>query len=370
MRTIIVYNLLNDNHSHLSQLKATINTMNTTLKSLSLFALSAAAFAVQAQANTLNLYSARHYDTDEALYQDFTKATGIKINRIEVGDDALISRLASEGNKSPADVVLMVDASRMIKGQIEGLFAPVNSAVLNSAIPAQFRAADNSWFGLTTRARTVVFNKVKVKANEVDAYEKLADPVNAGKLCTRSGSHPYNLSLFGAMVERLGVPKTESLLKGYVSNMARSPVGGDYDQIKAVGSGECGVALVNTYYWLRAVRSNKPEDIAMVAKIGMVWPNQSAPYASGVHLNIAGAAMTKYAPNKAAAVAFIEYLASPSVQGKFADGNNEWPLNPAAKINNPALTSMGTFKAETVPASAFALRQVTAQRLLNQVGYK
>lgn len=342
--------------------------MKTTLKTLTAFALTATALGLQAQ--TLNLYSARHYDTDEALYTDFTKATGIKINRIEVGDDALIARLASEGNKSPADVVLMVDASRMIKGQIEGLFATVDSAVLKNAIPAQYRAADNSWFGLTTRARTVVYNKARVNANEVDAYEKLADPVNKGKLCTRTGSHPYNLSLFGAMVERLGVPKTEDLLKGYVANMARKPVGGDTDQIKAVGSGECGVALVNTYYWLRALRSNKPEDVAMVAKIGMVWPNQTAPYASGTHLNIAGAAVAKYSPNKAAAIQFVEYLASPAVQGKFADGNNEWPLNKAAKINNPALANLGSFIAETVPASAFALRQVTAQRLLNQVGYQ
>lgn len=346
--------------------------MKTTLKTMAFLALGAASIAVQAQAQTqtLNLYSARHYDTDEALYTDFTKATGIKINRIEVGDDALISRLASEGNKSPADVVLMVDASRMIKGQIEGLFAKVDSSILKSTIPAQYRAADDTWFGLTTRARTVIYSKARVNVNDVDAYEKLADPVNKGKLCTRSGSHPYNLSLFGAMVERVGVQKTEAVLKGYVANMARNPAGGDMDQIKGVASGECGVAIVNTYYWLRAMRSTKPEDVAMVAKIGMVWPNQTAPYASGVHVNIAGAAVAKYAPNKAAAIQFIEYLTSASVQGKFADGNNEWPLNPAAKINNPALAGMGRFKAETVPASAFALRQVTAQRLMNQVGYK
>jgi iron(III) transport system substrate-binding protein len=331
--------------------------------------------AAQAQAQTqiqttLNLYSARHYDTDEALYTNFTVATGIKINRIEASDDALLERLRNEGEKSPADVVLMVDASRLFKAQNEGLFQPVQSAVLKAKVPAQYTASNNSWFGFSTRARVIVYNKASVKVTDVDAYEKLADAVNKGKVCTRSGTHPYNLSLFGAMVERIGTTKTEAVLKGMVANMARKPVGGDTDQIKTVASGECGVTIANTYYWARLLRSTKPEDQAIVAKVAMVWPNQTAPYASGSHVNVAGGAVAKYAPHKAAAVQFLEYLASPSAQSYFADGNNEWPIDATIKINNPALLSLGKFKAETVPASAFGLRQVTAARLMNQVGYK
>lgn len=319
---------------------------------------------------TLNLYSARHYDTDEALYTNFTKATGIVIKRIEAGDDAVLERLRNEGSKSPADVVLLVDASRLFKAQNEGLFQPINSAVLKQKIPAQYTASDNGWFGFSTRARVIIYNKAKVNVSDVDAYEKLGDPVNKGKVCTRSGTHPYNLSLFGAMVERLGVPKTEAVLNGMVANMARKPVGGDTDQIKAVANGECGVTIANTYYWARLLRSTKAEDQAMVAKVAMVWPNQTAPYASGAHLNVAGGAVAKYAPNKAAAIKFLEYLASPAAQAYFAEGNNEWPIDPSVLVKNPALLGMGKFKAEAVPASAFGLRQVTAARLMNQVGYQ
>ncbi len=354
--------------------KYTLATVNTAIAAL--FALCGASTTYSQAAlqtsepTTLNLYSARHYDTDEALYTNFTAATGIKIKRIEAGDDALLERLRNEGEKSPADVVLMVDASRLFKAQNEGLFQPVQSAVLKTKIPAQYTASNNSWFGFSTRARVIIYNKTAVKATDVDAYEKLGDTVNKGKVCTRSGTHPYNLSLFGAMVERIGVDKTEAVLKGMVANMARKPVGGDTDQIKAVASGECGVTIANTYYWARLLRSTKPEDQAIVSKVAMIWPNQTAPYASGAHVNVAGGGVAKYAPHKAAAVQFLEYLASPSAQSYFADGNNEWPIDANAKINNPALLNLGKFKAETVPASAFGLRQVTAARLMNQVGYK
>jgi iron(III) transport system substrate-binding protein len=345
-----------------TRLKTAVNTMLTVCAI-------AAAHSAAAQ-TTLNLYSARHYDTDEALYTNFTKATGIVIKRIEAGDDALLERLRNEGNKSPADVVLMVDASRLFKAQNEGLFQPTHSAVLAKAVPSQYTASDRSWFGFSTRARVIIFNKTAVNAGEVDAYEKLGDAVNKGKLCTRSGTHPYNLSLFGAMVDRLGADKTKLILQGYANNMARKPVGGDTDQIKAVASGECGVTIANTYYWARLLRSTKPEDIAVVSKVTMLWPNQTAPFASGAHVNVAGGAVAKHAPNAAAAVKFLEYLASESAQSYFADGNNEWPIVKTVKISNPALAAMGSFKAEAVPASSFGLKQVTAARLLNEVGYK
>ncbi len=212
-----------------------------------------------AQDKVLNLYSARHYQTDEALYADFTKQTGIRINRIELGDEQLLQRLRTEGAASPADVVLLVDAARLWRAQVDGLFQPVQSKVLNERIPANLRSNDGTWFGFSSRARVIVYDKARVKTEDVDTYEELADPKNKGKVCTRSGSHPYMLSLIGSLIERLGEAKTEEWARGMVANMARPPRGGDTDQIKGVASGECGVALTNTYYWVRLVRSRRPE---------------------------------------------------------------------------------------------------------------
>jgi len=291
-----------------------------------------AAFAVSAQEQVLNLYSARHYQTDEALYADFTKATGIKINRVDADDAGILARLRSEGTSSPADVILLVDASRLWRAEVEGLFQPVKSAALENRIPLQLRGKDegagSQWFGLSTRARVIVYNKANVRREDVDTYEELADPKNKGKVCTRSGSHPYNLSLFGSIYEHLGAAATEAWLKGVVANMARDPKGGDTDQIKAVASGECGIALTNTYYLARLMRSTKPEDQAVVEKIGVVFPNQAS---WGTHVNVAGGAVAKNAKNRAAAVKFLEYLASDSAQTYFANGNNEYPAVASVK---------------------------------------
>ncbi len=225
----------------------------------------------------------------------------------------------------------------------------------------------SSWFGLSTRARVVIYNKTVVKREDVDNYEKLAEPVNKGRLCTRSGSHPYNLSLFGAMQEHLGPVATERWLKGLVANMARAPKGGDTDQILGVASGECAVALVNTYYLARLMRSNKPEDRAAMDKVAIVFPNQAG---FGTHVNIAGAAVARYAKNREAAVQFIEYLSSNVAQLYFADGNNEWPAVPGIKIANPALQAMGSFKSETISVSVVGMNQVKIQQMLDRVGYK
>lgn len=335
------------------------------MKKLTFIALSLAAFAAPAQ--TLNLYSARHYQTDEQLYTNFTQATGIKINRLELGDEPLLERLKAEGASSPADVILLVDAARLWKAQIDGLFAPIQSKTLETKIPAQYRAKDGSWFGFSTHGRVIVYNKSQLNASQVDTYEKLAEPALKGKLCTRSGSHPYNLSLFGSFVERNGVEKAEKQLAGMVANLARTPKGGDTDQIRAVASGECGVAITNTYYWARLLRSTAAADKDIVAKVGMIFPNQAT---SGAHLNIAGGAVAKHSKNKAAAQQFLEYLASDAAQGYFADGNNEWPVVTTVKIDNPALKAMGSFKAEAVNTESMGMRQVTAQRLLDKVGYK
>ena len=325
----------------------------------------------QSSAKELNLYSARHYQTDEALYSGFTKKTGIKINRIEADDNALAERIKSEGTNSSADVILMVDAARLWRAQIDGFFKPINSKYLDSRIPANLRskpdAEGSSWFGLSTRARLVVYNKAKVSQQDVDTYESLSEPINKGKVCTRSGAHPYMLSLIGAMIERRGEVATEEWAKGMVANMARPPRGGDTDQIKAVASGECGVALTNSYYLVRLLRSSKPEDQEIVSKIGFVWPNQKT---TGTHINIAGGGVAKNAPHPQAAIQFLEYLASDSAQEYFADGNNEWPVVKSVKINNEGLKLLGSFKAENISVAAIGKNQIAAQRLLDRAGYK
>lgn len=324
----------------------------------------------QAQERVLNLYSARHYQTDEALYENFTKATGIRINRIEADDAGILARLKAEGAASPADVILLVDAARLWRGEQEGLFQPVKSAVLEQRVPAQFRGGDSGqgaqWFGLSTRARVVVFDKARLKASDVDSYEKLAAPALKGQLCVRSGSHPYNLSLFGSMQEHLGAKATEAWLAGLVANMARMPKGGDTDQIRSVGSGECGVAVTNSYYFARLLRSSKPEDKALVDKVTVVFPNQSS---WGTHINVAGAAVARNAKNRDAAVRFIEYLASDSGQAYFADGNNEYPVV-AGVAPNAALASLGRFKAETVPIAKVGANTGNVQQMLDRVGFK
>ena len=326
-----------------------------------------------AQDKALNLYSARHYSTDEALYNDFTKATGIKINRVDADDAGIIARLKAEGSASPADVILLVDAARLARGEQDGLFLPIKSKLLEDAIPASLRAqpaADGGipWFGFSTRARVVVYDKIKVKPTEVDSYEKLADPQNKGKLCIRSGSHPYNLSLFGAVLEHMGPEKTEAWLKGLVDNMARPPKGGDTDQIKGVAAGECQIAVTNSYYLARLMRSTKPEDVEVVSKVGFVFPNQDS---WGTHVNVAGAAVAKHAKHPAEAVRFLEYLASDEAQIYFANGNNEWPAVPGVKISdNPALTAMGTFKVDALPIAQAGANQAQVQQMLDRVGYK
>ena len=306
-----------------------------------------------AQSTELNIYSARHYPTDEALYSGFTQKTGIKINRVDADDAGIIARLKAEGS--------------------EGLFQPIQSKALTEAIPEQFRAKAEpngiTWFGFSTRARVIVYNKASVKAQDVNTYESLAAPSNKGRFCVRSGSHPYNLFLFGAVMEHLGEKQTQQWLAGLVQNMARSPKGGDTDQIKAVASGECGVALTNTYYMARLLRSDKAEDKAVVEKVGVVFPNQSS---WGTHVNIAGGAVAKNAPHQANAIKFLEYLASPTAQSHFADGNNEWPAAKGIQIANPALQAMsgGNFKSETVPISVVGMNQVKVQQLLDRVGFK
>ena len=346
-----------------------------TVLSVAISAVTAGLFSPSVSANeqVINLYSARHYPTDEALYSDFTKATGIKINRVDSDDAGIIARLKAEGSASPADLILLVDAARLWRGEVDGMFLPIKSKTLEAAIPAQLRSKPTedgtAWFGLSTRARVVVYDKLKIKREDVDTYEELGDPKNKGKLCIRSGSHPYNLSLFGAMTEHLGVEKTEAWLKGMVDNMARAPKGGDTDQIKAVASGECGIAVSNTYYLARLMRSTNPADKALMEPVGVVFPNQQS---WGTHVNVAGGAVARYAKNQANAVKFLEYLVSSEAQNHFANGNNEWPVVKGLKLDNPALQSMtgGSFKSELVPIRFVGMNQIKVQQMLDRVGFK
>jgi iron(III) transport system substrate-binding protein len=324
-----------------------------------------AALPSAAQDKVLNLYSARHYQTDEALYANFTKQTGIKINRIEAGENELLERIKNEGANSPADVFLTVDAARLAKANELKLFAPINSAVLEQRIPAHLRTKD--WFAFSTRARVMVFNKSAVNAADVQDYQDLANPKLKGKVCIRSGSHPYNLSLGAALVEHVGEQKTEEWAKGVVANFARAPKGGDTDQIKAVAAGECGVALVNSYYVARLLRSDKPDEKKLMETVGIVWPNQKS---TGTHVNISGGGMLKSAPNKDAAVKFLEYLASDQAQVYFADGNNEWPVVATVKTSNPALETMGKFRADTINVGALAKNQAAVQKIYDRAGWQ
>lgn len=313
----------------------------------------------------LNLYTARHYQTDERLYADFEKQTGIRIVRLEGKDDELVERLRQEGPRSQADVLITVDIARLARASELGLFQPILSRELEKRIPRHLRGSD--WVAFSTRARAIVYNKEKIDPATVSTYESLAGPALRGKVCSRAGSHPYNLSLGAALITHLGEAKTEAWARGLVANFARPPQGGDTDQIKAVAAGECGVTVSNSYYIARLLRSEKPEDQAVMAKVGVVWPNQAT---FGTHVNVSGAGILKHARNKANAVRFLEYLSSDSAQRYFADGNNEWPAVPAVKVSNPGLTQLGDFKADTVDLRKVAKNTAKAQMLFDRAGYR
>lgn len=313
----------------------------------------------------LNIYSARHYQTDEALYAGFTTMTGIKINRIEAKEDELLERIRNEGANSPGDVLITVDASRLAKADEQGVFAPLNSALLNERIPANLRT--DTWAAFSTRARVIVYNKETLSADQVATYASLAAPSLKGKVCTRSGSHPYNLSLGAAMIKHLGAEQTETWARSLVANFARAPKGGDTDQIRAVAAGECGVAIANSYYFARLMNSTRPEDIKVIESVGFVWPDQKG---NGTHINVSGAGLLKHAPNKEAGIKFLEYLASDDAQRYFADGNNEWPAVASVKVSNPALEKLGPFKADPLPVGDLAATVAEAQRIFDRAGFR
>jgi iron(III) transport system substrate-binding protein len=333
---------------------------------LGLFLLaSASALPALSQDKVLNLYSARHYQTDEALYSNFTRQTGIKINRIEGKEDELLERIKNEGANSPADVFITVDAARLAQADALGLFAPVKSKTLEERIPDNLRSQD--WFAFSTRARVILYNKASINPADVQNYEDLSSPKLKGKVCVRSGAHPYNLSLGSALIHHLGEQKTEEWARGLVANFARAPKGGDTDQIKAVSAGECGVAISNSYYIARLLRSDKEADKKAMEKVGVIWPNQKS---FGTHINVSGGGMLKTAPHKEAAVKFLEYLASDEAQAYFANGNNEWPAVKSVNAKNPALESLGSFKSDGLNVGTLSKNTALAQKVFDRAGWR
>lgn len=321
----------------------------------------------QAQTGTLNLYSARHYNTDEALYGNFADLTGIKINRIDAEPDPLVQRLKTEGDKSPCDVFITVDAGRIERAREMGLLQSVNSPVLTKSIPAHLRDPDNTWFGFSKRARVIVYNKEKVTAaNAPKNYEDLADPKWKGKILIRSSGHIYNQSLVGSILAADGAAKTEEWAKGVAANLARPPRGGDTDQIKGAAAGEAELAVTNTYYYVNLMRSKKPEDQAVISKVGLIFPNQGN---RGTHVNLSAGGVAKYAPNKEAAVKFLEYLVSPPAQKYFAEGNSEYPVVAGVELS-AELKSLGTFKEDQLNARVFAQNNAEALKIMDRAGWK
>ena len=316
-------------------------------------------------AGELNLYSSRHYDTDERLYEEFTKKTGIKINRIEDKASALMKRMKAEGANSSADVLLTVDIGRLSVAEAEGMLQPVKSEALQKAIPAHLRDPQGHWYGFSTRARVIFYDKAKVK-NPPQTYQQLADPKYKGMVCTRSGSNIYMLSLMAALIEHLGEDKAKAWAKGVYANRARDPQGGDTDQLRAIASGECAIAISNTYYFARALRKDVRDLSGQTDKIGIVFPNQDS---FGAHVNISGGGVAKNAPNAKNAIAFLEYLASNSAQNYFAAGNDEYPVV-AGVAKSASVNKLGEFKADTQSLDKLGPNQAKAQKIYNEVGYK
>ena len=314
----------------------------------------------------VNLYSARHYDVDEELYEEFTEETGIQVNVLEGEPDELIERIANEGEESPADVFIAVDAGRLWRAQEAGILQPMESEVLNSVVPENLREPSGLWYGLTTRARMLVYNIENVQPQELSTYEDLADPKWEGRICVRSSENVYNQSLLGSMVESIGPEATETWAEGLVNNFARDPEGGDTDQIKAVAAGQCDVAIVNHYYWARLAKSDDAADQEAVANTALFFPNQAG---RGTHVNISGMGLVEGAPNPENAIAFMEFLVSPEAQEVFAESNNEYPVAEDVSLD-PVVSELGDFKVDATNVATYGRNNPQVNEIVNRVGWE
>jgi iron(III) transport system substrate-binding protein len=314
----------------------------------------------------VNLYSARHYDSDLPLYERFTAETGIKINRIEGNADELVARMRAEGANSPADLFITADAGALWRAQQAGLFQPVSSEALTEAVPANLREPDGNWYGFSRRARVVAYDPAKVQLSEIDDYAKLATPRFRGKICVRSSDSVYNLSLVGALIEAWGAQRAGEWVKGVVTNMARQPEGGDRDQIRAVAAGVCEVAITNSYYYIRMASGDDAADKAVTDKVKLAFPSLGG---QGAHVNISGGGVAKNAPNKANAIRLLEFFASAETQRHIAANNNEFPASPTVAAPAP-VDAYANFTAHPMSVAAFAKRQPEAQSLMSEAGWR
>ena len=336
--------------------------MNRIVLVLSCFLLFVSSFL---SAQVVNVYSARHYDTDDEIYSKFEKKTGIKVNLIEGGSGAMLERLKREGKRSPADVFITVDAGRLYQAELAGVFQPVKSALLSRLVPANLRHPEGKWFGLTKRARIILRSRDRVKEGEISSYEDLVKPRWKGKVLIRSSSNIYNQSLVGSLIAAHGEAAAEKWCRGLVANLARVPQGGDRDQIKAVAAGEGDIAVANSYYFARMLNGTDAEKAA-AARVAVVFPNQGN---RGTHVNLSGIGVCASSPNKANAVRFIEYLMGTEAQEVFAAGNNEYPVVKGAGTV-PALKAFGAFKEDKVNAAVFGKNNAAAIRIMDRAGWR
>lgn len=336
-----------------------------TTKSLTLAALLLSTAAPAFADSELNLYSSRHYDTDERLYSDFEEATGITINRIEGNANELAARMQAEGVNSPADVLITVDTSRLEGAKDAGLLQSIDSAVLEDRIPDNLQDSDNQWFGFSQRARVIFYDKADV-TNPPQTYLDLADPAYAGLICIRSSTNTYNQTLLASIIENHGEEAARAWAQGMVDNMARSPQGGDTDQLRGIVSGECEIAVSNTYYFARALRKEVDGLSDSIDMIGLQWPSQDV---EGAHVNLSGAGVAAHAPNRENAILFLEYLSSNQAQEYFSNGNDEFPVVEGAVLS-PEVASLGDFTADDVSLSAVAKQLPLALTIFNDVGWE
>jgi iron(III) transport system substrate-binding protein len=313
----------------------------------------------------VNLYSSRHYDTDERLYSDFTKTTGITVNRIEGKGDELIARMTAEGANSPADVLLTVDATRLERAKNAGILQSIESAILETRVPSKLQDSDNQWFGFSQRARIIFYDKNDV-ANPPRSYVQLSDPQYKGMVCHRSSSNVYSQTLLSAVITNFGEEAATTWAKGFVDNFARDPQGGDTDQLRGLVSGECEISISNTYYFARALRKDVKGVTSDIDMIGWIFPAQET---EGAHMNLSGAGVAKNAPNRDNAIKFLEYLASDQAQQYFSAGNDEYPAVAGVGLSL-SVAQLGLFKADDVDLSAVAKNLPTAQKIFDIAGWK
>ena len=318
------------------------------------------------QADEVNIYSAREENLIKPILDIYSRETGVTVNLVTGGADELIQRLSLEGANSPADLLLTVDVGRLYRAKEAGVLQSVQSPLLDAEVPANYRDSEGYWYALSLRSRVIVYDKERVNPADLSTYADLADPKWRGKICVRSSSNIYNQSMVASMVSRNGVAQTEEWAEGLVANFARSPQGGDREQISAIAAGQCQVALVNTYYLAGLLSSSNPADRANGEAVAVFWPDQNS---NGAHINISGAAVTKAAKNKDAAVKLMEYLVSDEAQHWYAETNNEFPVRDDVQ-SSELLKSWGEFKADDIALDQLGIHNAEAVRLMDRAGWK